>query len=335
MNVHTFYRVILSASLLAVGASISDAEDAQAYQYQPEGSASAISSQPVPNQSVPTGQSLSLPANSSATSTRTSSRPAQIDNQNFVANSERTFEQPEPTRNAQLQKANDFAPQQKPSTRLPTEVRLRKLEAQMQNQQQMNVSAQIQQLQNQIQTLRGQVQVQTFELKKLREGLNLSHQASHHPVKKVTPASSPAMQSSVTPNKPNGKADNFLKDQSGYEAAYQQIAQKHYVEAIRDLKAYLQNFPQGHYVANAHYWLGELYLIQNDQENALTEFLQVTKQFPNSNKAADAMLKIGFVYYDKGQLVQAKQQLQQVIKQFPQSAVAKLATARLQDIEQQ
>ncbi|MEM1243455.1 MAG: tol-pal system protein YbgF, partial [Pseudomonadota bacterium] len=100
------------------------------------------------------------------------------------------------------------------------------------------------------------------------------------------------------------------------------------------MESYLKNHPQGHYISNAHYWLGELYLLKNQTQKALTQFQVVANRYPQSPKIPDALLKIGFVYYDIGQFVKAKQQLLQVTQKYPNTTVAQLANNRLRMIAQ-
>ena len=62
---------------------------------------------------------------------------------------------------------------------------------------------------------------------------------------------------------------------SAYRAAYALVQGRQFDEAIPAFQQFLQRFPGGLYAANAHYWLGELYLVKEppDLEAARQSFV--------------------------------------------------------------
>jgi tol-pal system protein YbgF len=122
------------------------------------------------------------------------------------------------------------------------------------------------------------------------------------------------------------------KEQTAYQVSYGFIKRGEYPKAILSLKKYIKEYPSGTYTASAHYWLGEIYYIENDTKNALVQFQSVLQHFPKDPKAADAKLKMGFIHFDNGETRIAKKYLNEVVKQYPDSSAAKLATSRLQQI---
>lgn len=236
------------------------------------------------------------------------------------------------------QNTNDV---QAPQPYLSTSQRLSRLEQQMNNQQSMNIPGQIQTLQRQIEKLQGQIQVQNHEIALFKKELAntkptavvSASQADADNTKTTADTDANTSPAAATTIPTNSK--NFLTEQSTYQAAYNLIAAGKYPDAINAMNAYLQKFPNGQYASNAYYWLGELYLLQNNDAAATTNFQTVLSQYPNSNKYPDSMLKLGLIYYDNGQLIKAKVELQKVVKLYPNTTVANLASARLLDINQQ
>lgn len=230
---------------------------------------------------------------------------------------------------------------QAPQPHLSTSQRLSRLEQQMSNQQLMDIPGQIQTLQQQIEKLQGQIQLQDHELGKLKLEVASIHKTKPAMADASQADAAAAQQADTTSTTtqaaatPPASGSNFLNDQSTYQAAYNLIAATKYPDAITALNNYLQKFPNGQYASNAYYWLGELYLLQNNDAAATAAFKTVLSQYANSNKYPDAMLKLGLIYYDNGQLIKAKNQLQKVVKLYPNTAVARLASARLLDINQQ
>lgn len=125
-----------------------------------------------------------------------------------------------------------------------------------------------------------------------------------------------------------------LDQQRLYESAYSHLKNKEFPQAKPILKEYLQHYPTGQYAVNAHYWLGELFLLSGETQQAKTEFARVVSDYPSSSKMADAMLKLGFIYADEGQSRAARKQFLKIKELYPNSATAKLADQRLSRIEE-
>ena len=84
---------------------------------------------------------------------------------------------------------------------------------------------------------------------------------------------------------------------------------------------------EGKYAANAHYWLGELYLVVNPQnlEASRQSFMLLLGEYPDNAKVPDALYKLGKVHYLKGNSAKGKEFLDQVVREHPNSSAARLA----------
>ena len=78
------------------------------------------------------------------------------------------------------------------------------------------------------------------------------------------------------------------QEQATYQQAYQYLLEKNYTQALSGLNSYLSTYPQGRYRANAYYWLGEIYLIQNQPQQAQQAFNTVLTDYPDNPKVPDA-----------------------------------------------
>jgi tol-pal system protein YbgF len=114
-----------------------------------------------------------------------------------------------------------------------------------------------------------------------------------------------------------------------YQKAYQLIQSKDYDNGIKAFQTLIANYPQGKYIPNANYWLGEVYLIKGNLQLAQTAFTNVYRNHPQHPKAGDCLLKLGYIEYSKGHFQQAEELLIKVKNQFPGSTSAQLADARL------
>lgn len=205
---------------------------------------------------------------------------------------------------------------------IPSSVDVQVLQQQVDNLNRLDLPGQIQQLQQAISDLRGIVEIQGHEIQDLKNQLNANAQNANAPSTSSTDTAASAAPDAVS------STDDDQKKL--YDLAFQNIATKDYSRALEGMQAYLAKYPQGKFAANAHYWLGELYAISGDNDQAKQEFNTVISQFSTSNKVAESMLKLGLMSEDAGNTADAQQWFQQVVQKFPNSSAAQLATQHLQ-----
>jgi len=122
-------------------------------------------------------------------------------------------------------------------------------------------------------------------------------------------------------------------EQSAYQAAVDLVlVNKDYNQAITAFEAFIIDYPQSEYLANSHYWLGQLLYQQGKRKEARIAFLTVSEKFPESGKRADSLFKIGVIDEYLGELGTAKNFYQTVLKDYPNSSAASLAQKRLDAI---
>lgn len=114
-----------------------------------------------------------------------------------------------------------------------------------------------------------------------------------------------------------------------YSAAYDLLKDRRIDESTSAFLAHLERYPRGQYAANAHYWLGEIHLLQNDLSAAETSFATVVNDFAGDRKVPDALFKLGRVYHLQGQNDKARAALTRVAA--TNTSAAALARAYLQD----
>ncbi|WP_024560338.1 cell division protein CpoB [Franconibacter pulveris 601] len=100
-------------------------------------------------------------------------------------------------------------------------------------------------------------------------------------------------------------------------------------EAIVAFQNFIKQYPDSTYQPNANYWLGQLNYNKGKKDDAAFYFASVVKNYPKSPKAADAMFKVGVIMQDKGDTAKAKAVYQQVIAKYPGTDGAKQAQKRL------
>jgi tol-pal system protein YbgF len=120
---------------------------------------------------------------------------------------------------------------------------------------------------------------------------------------------------------------------SQYAAAYQLFKNGNYTKAREAFQSFLTAYPTGEYSDNAQFWIGECYFFEKQYEKAILEYDNVTKKFPSSNKVPHALLKQGLSFLSLGDKASARLLLQQIIKDYPNTNQAKAARAKLQQIK--
>ena len=107
-------------------------------------------------------------------------------------------------------------------------------------------------------------------------------------------------------------AEDQTQQKAAYNNAYGLLKARKIPEARVALQRYVKDYPHGSYAANAYYWLGEVYLLENDLPAATKAFQTVVEQYPAHRKVNDATFKLGKAYFLQNQPAKAKKYLEQV-----------------------
>jgi tol-pal system protein YbgF len=216
------------------------------------------------------------------------------------------------------------------------EARVARLDQVFNNQSLVNLSQNQESQQQQVDQLRGDIQVLQHDqqlsakqqrdlysdldkrLQKLELGLNPAAAST------TGGAIAAAAAGSVT-----GTAAAAGGDQAAYQQNFNLLKQGRYQDAIDGFTNFIQQYPQSPLVPNAEFWMGEAHYQMSDFRGALVNYQAVIQGYPNSNKAPAALLKIGYSQYEMGRYSAARKTLASVIQQYPNSNVAKLAQQRL------
>jgi tol-pal system protein YbgF len=104
---------------------------------------------------------------------------------------------------------------------------------------------------------------------------------------------------------------------------------KEYVKARETFKNIIENFPNGKYVDNAHYWTGECYYAEGNFLAAIDEYGTVIEKYPNSPKGPAALLKAGMAFQELKRKKEARAFYLRVINEYPKSEQAGIARKKL------
>jgi tol-pal system protein YbgF len=117
-----------------------------------------------------------------------------------------------------------------------------------------------------------------------------------------------------------------------YNQARIDYTQGRYPLAISGFKEVLDLDARGDLADNAHYWMGECYLAQRQNDLALAEFDRIIRDYPESNKRPDAYLKKAMTLEEMGRRSEANLMYELVIEQFPRTTQERVARRKLEEL---
>jgi tol-pal system protein YbgF len=230
---------------------------------------------------------------------------------------------------------------------------------------------QLQVLQQEVQTLRGLVEEQTYQLNRLardqkEQYIDLDRRIAGLPTTgnggvstgagagvpagtspgltapaTATAAASAAGTASSVPSTATGAAPVValpgstagMSERETYQQAFDLMKGRQFDASIASFNRLIVDYPNGQYTPNAFYWLGELYLAQQNTEQARQSFMQVVNLYPDHPKVPDTLYKLGVAYHRLGDSARAAEYFDQVQNRFPQSSAAGLALSYAQEIQ--
>ena len=232
---------------------------------------------------------------------------------------------------------------------------------------------QIGDLQTEVQSLRAMVEEQSFELRKMQRdslsrytnvddrlsGLETSATSagpvvasavpltqrsistprpdsvsqSQAPPVSLSPATTPS-RAPATRNIGRGTLEPaVLSEQQLYQMAYDSVIKSNFDLSIAEFDQYLSIYPEGRFVANAHYWKGQAYLYLNRYDEAVESYEVIGNQHQDSAKLPDALYGLALAYEGMGNISEAKRLLSDIRRRFPNTGVANLADTRLLSLD--
>ncbi|WP_353570257.1 tol-pal system protein YbgF [Candidatus Albibeggiatoa sp. nov. BB20] len=181
-----------------------------------------------------------------------------------------------------------------------------------------------------------QIAQQHIEIQQLRGEIELlEHQVKRMETQRLEPIAKPTVttpigRNNIAPNNPTTS-----DDKKAYQKTYLSLEAGNDELAISNFQEFLIMYPNSQYADDAQYWLAEAYYSKQDFISALVTYEQLTERYANSTKRAQAELKIAYCYYELKDFGQAKTLFTQVKQKYPNESVARLASKKLAEMNQQ
>ena len=110
-----------------------------------------------------------------------------------------------------------------------------------------------------------------------------------------------------------------------YKEALELFEVSRYAEALEVFRDLIISFPEGTYSADAYFWSGELYLVQEQLEDAREHYLVVAEKFKDHDRVADCLYKLGVIEKLLLNDEAANSYFSRLISEYPDTGAAELA----------
>ena len=110
-----------------------------------------------------------------------------------------------------------------------------------------------------------------------------------------------------------------------YKEALELFEVSRYAEALEVFRDLIISFPEGTYSADAYFWSGELYLVQEQLEDAREHYLVVAEKFKDHDRVADCLYKLGVIEKLLLNDEAANSYFSRLIFEYPDTGAAELA----------
>jgi len=139
------------------------------------------------------------------------------------------------------------------------------------------------------------------------------------------------------------QADEYLNEQQNntteeidlYKGALELFDASRYAEALESFRELIISYPEGAYSADAYFWSGELYLVQQLFEDAREHYLVVVEKFNEHPRVADSLFKLGLLERALMNDQVANSYFLRVVSEYPDTGAAELAKKALEVFNQE
>jgi tol-pal system protein YbgF len=186
---------------------------------------------------------------------------------------------------------------------------------------QVDMTAQFEELKNEIARLRGQIEVLTNDLENAQKRQKDFYVDLDNRLRKLEPPAPP------DPSKPPPPPS--ADEQKAYESGLNLVKTSNYKSAVETFGGFLKAYPNSQLAPSAQYWVGNSYFALRDYKAAIAAQQRVIDFWPQDAKAPDAMLNISSAQIEMKDSRAARATLDDLIKRYPQSDAAKTAQERI------
>ncbi len=119
----------------------------------------------------------------------------------------------------------------------------------------------------------------------------------------------------------SNKKENELSPEDQFQVAFDNIRDKKWQNAKTSFEQFIADNPDNQLSGSAHYWLGELYILEKNYREAALIFAEGFQKFPDSIKAAEMLFKLSQSLYQVEKSAEACKIMEKLIIDFPKNKI--------------
>ena len=123
---------------------------------------------------------------------------------------------------------------------------------------------------------------------------------------------------------------NILPEEQ-FQIAFENIRNKNWDEAKVSFINFIENNPENQLAGSAHYWLGELHILEKKYREAAIVLAEGYQKFPESIKAPDMLLKLSQSLYNVEKIDESCKMLEELIQNYSKNKLVKNAKRQSND----
>ena len=149
---------------------------------------------------------------------------------------------------------------------------------------------------------------------------------------KITQQESSELENSNTNNNVEDEGNTIaLTPEDQFQAAFDNIRNKNWIKAKNSLQKFISDNPDNQLSGSAHYWLGELFILEKKYRDSALVLAEGYQKFPESIKAPDMLFKLSISLYEVNKINDSCKTLEKFILDFPKNKFIKNAKKQLQN----
>ena len=134
----------------------------------------------------------------------------------------------------------------------------------------------------------------------------------------------------LSKNMNSNQTEEILSPEEQFQTAFDNIRNKNWDEAKNLFIKFIKNNPENQLSGSAHYWLGELYILEKKYRDAALVLAEGYQKFPKSIKSPDMLFKLSESLYLADKAIDACKTLEKLILDFPKNKFVKNAKEKIQ-----
>jgi tol-pal system protein YbgF len=186
---------------------------------------------------------------------------------------------------------------------------------------QLQLSGQIESLQQDIARLRGQIEILTKQVADTQQAQKDIYLDVDTRIKRLEPqaASIDGQEAMVDPG-----------EKRSYDAAIDLFRNGNYADAIPALSAFVRQYPKSPYAPAAQFYVGSSQYALKDYKAAIAQQQALVKTYPTNVRAPDALLVIAGSQVELNDRRGARTTLERIVREYPGVPAAQTAKDRLE-----